>query len=225
MSWRLPHFSSPGIGRVESVGDVVTWQPIPQSSRIAQIDARTRRTGVFDFETGSGSSRCDYMPAVMSYFVSFGQAEQIVFRHQGGAAVYGDGASCDNDDVLLPLDGVTSTREGSAPSWDWVFDQLQHGRGVFVSVGFYDAAGVRAGGHALRIWGARRFDGRDYFYTLDDSDQGLNSAGLQTTQWEVSDQNGPGQLGTPNGVLEFDGTSKELEFVLSMEARPTLLIQ
>jgi hypothetical protein len=224
LSWPLPHYSSPGIGQQQNVGDVVFWEPVPESSRIAQIDARTRRSGVLDFESGSGSSRCQYLPALFSYIATQGTPAQIAFRHQDGDAVYGEGATCDNNDILQPLGGITSTREGGDVTWDWVFDQLQKGRGVFLSFGRYDVDGVRTGGHAVRVWGARRFNGRDYFYTLDDSDQGLNTLGLQTSQWEVADESSPGTPGVPNGRLEINGGTSQIEFALSAEAKPTLLI-
>jgi len=225
LSWALPHQSSPGLGQLSSIGDVVFWQPVPAISRAAQIDARTRRAGAIDFDSGSGSDRCQYLPAVFSYVAAYGTPDQIVFRHQGGSATYGEDATCDADDPLLPLGGITSTREGAQPTWTWVRDQLQAGRAVFMSFGRYDQLGARTGGHAVRIWGVRRFNGRDYFYTLDDSDQGSNNLGLRTEQWEVADNNQPGLAGAPNGRLEMGGTNWEVEFVMSAEARPTLLVQ
>ena len=224
LSWPLPHYSSAGIGLHETVGDVIFWTPQPESSRIAQFDARTRRNGVLDFDTGGGSSRCKYLPATMSYFVTQGSPDQIVMRHQGGEATYGDGTDCDNDDPLLPLDGMVSTRQGANPTWQWMFDQLQLGRGVFLVFGRYDTDGVRTGGHAVRVWGARRFQGVDSLYTLDDGTQGSNNVGLRTSQWQVADTGTPGTPGVPNGRLEIDGGLNEIEFVMSFEAKPTLLI-
>ncbi|HEY8154590.1 MAG TPA: hypothetical protein VII72_10730 [Myxococcota bacterium] len=224
LAWPLPHFASPGIGEQVTVGDVISWQPTPPSSRIAQIDARTRRPGVLDFETGAGSDACKYLPAVFSYFTTQGTPAQVAFRHQDGSAVYGENASCDADDVLLPLGGITSTREGPNVTWEWIFDQLQHGRGVFIGFGRFDVAGNRTGGHGIRVWGARRFDGRNYLYTLDDGDQGFNTLGLRTQQWEVADESQPGIAGIPNGRLELGSTNWEIEFAVSVQANPTLLI-
>jgi hypothetical protein len=224
LSWPLPHFSSAGIGLQTTSGDVVTWHPEPESSRVAQIDARARRSGVLDFDTGGGTDRCPNIRALFSYMATQGVPGQIVFRHQGGDAIYGAGNTCDNGDFFLPLGGITSTRQGINPTWDWIFDQLQQGRGIYMSFGRYDLNGMRTGGHALRIWGARRFNGRDYIYTLDDSNQGSNNVGLQNTQWEVADNHTPGVPNVPNGRLELGGTSSEIEFAMSMEAKPTLLI-
>jgi hypothetical protein len=149
---------------------------------------------------------------------------QIVFRHQGGSATYGAGNTCDNGDVFLPLGGITSARQGNNPTWEWIFDQLQQGRGVYMSFGRYDTSGTRTSGHAVRIWGARRFNGKNYIYTLDDGNQGSNNDGLQNAQFEVADNDTPGMPNVPNGRLELGDTSSEIEFVMSMEAKPTLLI-
>ena len=224
LAWPLPHFSSAGIGLQTTSGDVIAWEPEPESSRVAQRDARARRSGVLDFDTGGGTDRCRNIRAVFSYMATQAVPGQIVFRHQGGSAIYGAGNTCDDGDVLLPLGGITSTRENINPTWQWIFDQLQLGRGIYMSLGRYDLAGARTSGHAVRIWGARRFNDRNYIYTLDDGDQGLNNDGLQNTQWEVADNNTPGIPNVPNGRLELGGTSSEIEFVMSMEAKPTLLI-
>jgi hypothetical protein len=224
LAWPLPHYSSAGIGLQVTAGDVIFWTPVPSSSRIAQIDARTRRVGVLDFDTGGGSDRCQHIRAAFSYMATQGAPGQIVYRHQGGSAAYGAGETCDNGDVLLPLGDVVSVRQGANPTWQFIFDQLQLGRGLFMSFGRYDVDGNRTGGHAVRIWGARRFAGRDYIYTLDDGTQGNNNTGLRTEQWEVADNNTPGTPGVPNGRLELGGTSSEIELVVSAEAKPTLLI-
>ena len=220
LSWPLPHNSSAGVGLQTIFG----WIPDPEGSRVAQIDARARRSGVFDFDTGGGTSRCRHIRAVFSYMATQGVPGQIVFRHQGGDPTYGAGNSCDNGDATLPLGGFTSTRQGVHPTWQWIYDQLQLGRGIYMSYGRYNDAGERTGGHALRIWGARRFNGRDYIYTLDDGDQGSNNVGLQNTQWEVADHHTPGIPNVPNGRLELGSEGREIEFVMSMEAKPTLLI-
>jgi hypothetical protein len=225
LAWPLPHASSAGLGLQSNVGDVITWGPEPESSRVAQIDARARRTGVLNFDTGGGTDRCPNIRALFSYMAEEGVPGQIVFRHQGGDATYGAGNTCDNGDVFLPLGGITSTRQGVTPTWEWIFDQLQQGRGIYMSFGRYDVNGNRTGGHALRIFGARRFNGKNYIYTLDDGDQGSNNVGLRNTQYEVVDKHTPGTPNVPNGRLELGDTTNEIEFVMSMEAKPTLLIQ
>lgn len=224
LAWPLPHHSTPGIGKTMSAGDVIFWQPEPTTSRIAQIDARTRRTGVYDFETGSGSSVCQIMRATFNYFTTQGVPGMVSFAHQDSQPLIGAGGSCDNGDPTLPLGGYTSTRQGANVTWDWIYQQLQAGRGVMITFGRYDSAGKRTGGHAVRVWGARRLNGRDHIYTLDDGDQGLNTAGLRTQQWEVSDQNQPGMPGVPNGRLELGGKSWEIEIAIAIEAKPTLLL-
>lgn len=223
LAWPLPHQSSPGIGVVQP-GDVVAWQPQPAISRIAQIDARTRRTGVYDFETGSGSNVCQIMRATFNYFTTQGVPGMVSFAHQDSQPLIGAGGACGEVDPTLTIGGYTSTQQGAHITWDWIFQQLAAGRGVVITFGRYDPAGVRTGGHAVRVWGARRFNGRDYLYTLDDGDQGLNNAGLRTEQWEVADRHRPGMAGSPNGRLELGSHAWEIEFALAIEAKPTLLV-
>jgi hypothetical protein len=151
-----------------------------------------------------------------------GPALVAVFRHQGGAASYGENTSCDDGTVVLG--GLVSTREGLHPTWQWFFDQLQHGRGVAMCFERYDIQGNRTSGHMVRVWGARRFNGKDYLYTLDDSNQGPNTTGLRNQVWEVADTGQPGFAGMPDGQLNMNGSSWEIEFATSAEARPTLLI-
>ena len=224
LAWPLPHQSTPGIGRTVNIGGVDFWQPVPSTSRIAQIDARTRRTGVFDFEQGSGSSVCQMMRATFSYFATQGVPGMVSFAHQDSTPLIGAGGSCGANDPTLPLGGYTSVREGQNVTWSWMYEQLQAGRGVMIMFGRYDAAGERTGGHAVRVWGARRLNGRDHIYTLDDGDQGLNTVGLRTQQWEVSDLHQPGQAGVPNGRLELGGRAWEIEVGVAIDAKPTLLV-
>jgi hypothetical protein len=216
----------PGFGRSFSQGggDIIFWEPIPENSLVANIDSRTKRSGVKDFETGSGTTRCQQIRGVFGYMAAFGNLAKVKFRHQGGDDPnYGDGTICDSDE-LVDLGGLITETEGVNPTWDWIFEQLQKGRGVAMSFGRYNNAGERTSGHMLRVWGAMRFDGKDYLYTLDDSDQGDNEIGTQTEQWEVADTGRPGDPGNPDGRLNMNGTTWEIEFSISAEAMPTLVI-
>jgi hypothetical protein len=224
--WRLPQLPIPGIGRSFSQGggDIVFWEPIPENSLVANIDSRTKRSGVKDFETGNGTSRCQQIRGAFGYMAAFGNLAKVKFRHQGGDdPIYGDGTVCDSDE-LVDLGGLITATEGVNPTWDWIFEQLQKGRGVAMSFGRYNNAGNRTSGHMVRVWGAKRFDGKDYLYTLDDSDQGDNEVGTRTEQWEVADTGGPGDPGNPDGRLNMNGTTWEIEFAISAEAMPTLVI-
>jgi hypothetical protein len=220
--WALPHLSAPGIGRLSSAGDVVFWVPVPSDSLVANVDALTRRLGVTSSSTGEGSDLCQWTHGALGYIAQYGQQAVAVFRHQGGSAAYGENTSCDDGTVVLG--GLVSTREGLHPTWQWFFDQLQHGRGVAMCFGRYDIQGNRTSGHMVRVWGARRFNGREYLYTLDDSNQGPNTTGLRNQVWEVADTGQPGLGGIPDGQLNMNGSSWEIEFATSTEAKPTLLI-
>jgi hypothetical protein len=220
--WSLKHSPVPGVGVSFLFGDNIFWEPEPINSLVAQIDARTRRNGVKDDQTGDGTNRCQQIQGIFGYLAVHGNFSKSEFLHQGGSEVYGEGFSCDF--AAPDLGDNFSFREGEDPTWEWIFEQLQKGRGVVMSYGRYNIDGDRTGGHMLRVWGAMRFNGIDYLYTLDDGNQGDNNDGLRTTQWEVKDVGGPGEPGVPDGRLNLDGTTWEIEFAMSVEAKPTLVI-
>lgn len=233
--WSLPdaHFS--GLGKQLTAGDILlnTWVPDPEISLVANIDALTRRQFATDFNTGNATSTCQQFRGVFGYLALKGDQAEAVFRHQGGKALYGTGdGNCDNGSV--DLGGLVSTKEGDNPTWEWIFDQLQKGRAVVMAFNRYDINGNRTSGHMVRVWGAARYNNKNYLYTLDDSRQGTgdfgqNLDGLQTLQWEVADTSQPGLEGIPNGRLEMEGTevkkvTREIKFAVSIETKPTLLI-
>lgn len=96
---------------------------------------------------------------LLGYMTGSGDSTQVQFRHRGGELLYGDGLECDNGTVLLG--GLVSIREGIYPTWEWIFEQLQLGRGVAMSFGRYDINGVRTSGHMVRVWGAARYNNKD----------------------------------------------------------------
>ncbi|MHC4191316.1 MAG: hypothetical protein ACYSUB_16820 [Planctomycetota bacterium] len=220
--WNLPHSAIPGIGKTSAAGDVLIWFPEPQNSVVANVDSFTRRLGVNNPSVGGASTRCQNIRGLLGYMTASGDSAQVRFRHRGDELLYGDGLECDNGTVLLG--GLVSIREGLYPTWEWIFEQLQLGRGVAMSFGRYDMNGVRTSGHMVRVWGAARYNNKDYIYTLDDGKQGINSFGLRTQQWEVADIGQPGLAGIPDGRLNMNGTSWEIEFAISTEAKPTLAI-
>jgi hypothetical protein len=228
LAWSLPHSPIPGIGRTTVSGDVIGWQPDPETSLIAQVDYRTTREGVFSFLTGAGSDLCQMVHGAFGYLAAHGGQAAATFRHQGSVQFLGDTnvepeAHCSGGPFGFP--GFLSTRQGEHPTWQWIFEQLQAGRAVVMCFGFYDVGGNRTGGHMLRVWGAGHLNGRNYLYTLDDGNQGLpTNGGIRTQSWEVADTGQPGLAGIPDGQLNMGGTNWEIEFAMSIEAKPTLNI-
>jgi hypothetical protein len=220
--WNLPHDFIPGIGKISSSGDILNWFPEPENSLVANVDALTRRLGVINAAVGEGSSECQLIRGPFGYMAAYGDSAKVVFRHQGGELLYGDGQECDNGTVILG--GIVSAREGLFPTWQWMFEQLQLGRGVSMLFGRYDINGERTSGHMVRVWGVASYNNKDYIYTLDDGNQGINSTGLRTQQWEVEDIGQPGLAGIPDGRLNMNGTTWEIELAISAEAKPTLAI-
>lgn len=220
--WYLPHLAVRGIGKIGAAGDVLFWTAIPDHSVAAQLDFFTRRLGVHDLDTGSGSSRCQNVRGLMGYLTSVGLNNNVTLRHQGGEPSYGDGALCDV--AAFDLGGLVSTREGENVTWQWIFDQLLAGRSVVLSFSRYDNAGNWKSGHMLRVYGASQFFGQRYIMTLDDGDQGNNYLGLQWTTFRVADTGGPGDPGNPDGQLNLDATNWEVRFALSVDAHPKLVV-
>jgi len=222
LRWYLDEIGTRGLGMQTLAGDVIIWEPVPDYSIVANVDTFTRRVGTFNVNVGGGSSRCRNIRGLLGYLAAFGDEAVVVMRHQGGASVYGDGATC--GDTPIDLGGLTSTREGEEVTWQWIFDQLVQGRSVVMSFSRYDLAGAWASGHMLRVRGAARYNNREYLMTMDDSSQGNNTSGIRWQTWEVFDKGQPTSANMPNGRLELSGTNWEIIFALSMEAKPTLLI-
>ena len=222
--WDLPQISTRrGIGRLGAAGDVIIWEPIPSDSVVANVDALTRRQDVKDLNTGKGTSRCKSMRGIFGYIAAFGEKASVkTFRHQGGKEKYGDGETCDDGTVLLG--GLTSTREGENVTWNWIFDQLKNGRSVAMVFHRYNNQGTFTSGHMVRVYGAAKYNNKDYLYTLDDSQQGNNFVGLRTQSWQVADNHSPGFSGFlhPNGRLELGNQINwEIIFAFSMEPQLT----
>lgn len=228
LAWRVPQLHIRGIGKVSSAGDVIIWVPEPENSLVANIDRYGRRVGVLDLDTGGYTSFCGLVQGLFGYLADdvSGTFDASEFRHQGSdETTLGSGAGCDNGLVLMGDN--TSQREGLNPTWEWMFNELVQGRAVSILFSWYDIDGEWMGGHSVRVYGAAKFNDKHYIYTLDDGSQGDNFSNLtspRTQQWEVADTGQPGLDGIPDGRLNMNGMSWEIDFALSYEAKPTLLI-
>lgn len=217
LGWTLAHTHVPGYGERWPCGPTLLapseqavpdpyWFPVPEHSLVANIDAQCRRKGVCSCSTGSGTSSNGFF----RYVAAFGNQAPVVLTHQGGS------------DPQKVVAGIVSTRVGAQPTWQWIFQQLQDGRGVYLSYCRYDDNGKRTGGHAVRVWGAEAYNGKFYLCVLDDGSQGCGTGGTRNRHWEVGDSGRPGG-GGPNGVLNIDGNdSREITGVRAIEARPVL---
>ncbi|MDH3976383.1 MAG: hypothetical protein OEV42_19120 [Deltaproteobacteria bacterium] len=225
--WDIPHFFGIGFGW----NIPPSWFPVPDYRLVAAIDALTKREGVLNMDTGDGAIPCQWARGAMGYMAAFGDQAAVEFRHQGvpqpGFVIVGDGNYCDTHPDI-PFNGLISYPEGQEVTWDWIFDQLTQGRGVVLTFTRFDKTGAKGGSHGLRIWGAMRANGRDYIYTIDDSQQGNNNIGIQTQFWEVADTGSPGNPGIPDGSLNISGNGAsgqwEITAAMSVEAKPTLIL-
>ncbi|QUJ69981.1 hypothetical protein KDD30_17640 (plasmid) [Photobacterium sp. GJ3] len=228
LAWRVPQLHIRGIGQIGSAGDVLIWTPVPENSLVANIDSYGRRDNVYDLDTGAYTSFCGLVRGLFGYLTDpdSGPLDGVHFRHQGSQSmVVGDNADC--DDGTVSMGGLTSQREGDFPTWEWIFNELSQGRAVTILFSWYDMNGEWKGGHSVRVYGAALINNRHYLMTLDDASQGDNFSNVsdpRTQQWEVADTGQPGLDGVPDGRLNMNGMSWEIDFALSFEAKPTLLI-
>ncbi|WP_330960307.1 hypothetical protein [Photobacterium sp. 53610] len=228
LAWRVPQLHIRGIGKIGTAGDVTIWTPDPENSLVANIDSYGRRDNVHDLDSGDYTSFCGLIRGVFGYLTDpvSGPLDVAHFRHQGSnSMVLGDNADCDNGTVSMG--GLTSQREGDFPTWEWIFNELSQGRAVTILFSWYDLNGEWKGGHSVRVYGAALINNKHYIMTLDDASQGDNFSNVsdpRTQQWEVADTGQPGLDGVPDGRLNMDGMSWEIDFALSIEAKPTLLI-
>ncbi|MBV7264177.1 hypothetical protein L6J37_11770 [Photobacterium sp. WH77] len=228
LAWRVPQLHIRGIGQIGAAGDVLTWTPVPENSLVANIDSYGRRDNVHDLNTGSYTTFCGLIRGLFGYLAdsASGSLDVVHFRHQGSSSVVlGDNADCDNGTVLMS--DITSQQEGNFPTWEWMFNELSQGRAVTILFSWYDINGEWKGGHSVRVYGAALINNKHYIMTLDDGEQGDNFSNVsdpRTQQWEVADTGRPGLDGVPDGRLNMNGMSWEIDFALSFEAKPTLLI-
>jgi len=205
VSWRLQHEHVPGYGMGVPCtdGGAAFWLPVPTFSLVANIDAHSRRNLVCDCSSGKGTSTNGFF----RYVAAYGASSPMVLTHQGG-------------DPVKQVDGVVSIREGVYPTWEWIYDKLERGRGVYMSYCRFDPEGERTGGHAVRIWGAESYNGKRYLLILDDSSQGCGTGGTSSRSIEVADIGAP-DGGPPNGKLNINGLlSRELGGVRAIQAFP-----
>jgi hypothetical protein len=224
LNWELPHLrSARGIGQAMLAGDVEFFEPVPDYSLVANVDTYTRRKNVADADTGEGTTGCTLFYGIFGYLSAFGEQSPIVFRHQEGSDIIDPDALPGCTPPPFDVTEQVSTREGTNVTWDWIYEQLSKGRGVFVGVTWFKN-GEAVGGHGMRVRTASRINGHDYLTFVNDSQQGSGFGGLEYWTVEVSDVRGPVLQVVPNGKLELDKGQHEINFAMSFEALPTLAI-
>ena len=218
LSWELPHSHVPGVGVHHDLPGFDFWEPVPPTSLVAVIDGLTRRDGVLDDQTGGGANICMEFRGLFGYLAGITGHSMVETVHQGSQyGVAGAFVACDNGD--FSLGSYLSFRVAAHPTWEWIYEQLNLGRAVTICFGRYDPDGHRTSGHAVRVYGACEWNGLRFIYTLDDGDQGA-PGGLRTQAWQVADTGSPGAPGVPDGNLNLNGSTWEIEFAKSIRAKP-----
>jgi hypothetical protein len=224
MEWDLPHsLSTRGLGLVRTTGDVLSWIASPGFSLVANVDKFAQRLGVTGENVGEGTTGCGYFNAVFGYGAAFGDEAGIEYRHQAGQSTIDPNALPGCEAPPFDVGDKVSTREGIEVTFDWIFEQLSKGRGVLIGITYFDS-GEPSGGHGMRVRGATRVNGHTYLTFVNDKQQGSGFGGLEYPVFEVSDTRGPLLTAVPNGKLELDHGTTEINFAMSFEPRPTLRI-
>jgi len=166
---------------------------------VGVLDQRSGRP-VTDRRNGSGTPFRAMMTGKLEYIDDNDLEDALVMRHQGRG--FGTQPLADGDVSVGAFFQVTSTDDGATVTWDWVCDQIKAGEDVELA---YDWPG---GGHAVRVYGCGKTNGRPWVRYLHDRTQSDDSAGLETVQVYMEDLDNDG---TPN----FGSTMDEVRFAWS----------
>ena len=172
---------------------------------VGQLDQRSNRP-VTDRRNGSGTPFDDMMRGKLEYLDENDLEDGIVMRHQGRG--YGSGAIADGDFSIGTVFTVSSEDDGATVTWEWVCDQIKAGEDVEMAYSWDNALGQIGGGHAVRIYGCGKTNGRPWIRYLHDRNQNNDSAGLETVQVYMEDLDNDG---TPN----FGSAGREVVFAWS----------
>ncbi|MCB1021171.1 MAG: hypothetical protein KDC27_14665 [Acidobacteria bacterium] len=168
-------------------------------SLVGMLDTGSNRP-VTNRRNGSGTPHRSMMRAKLQYIDDNDLEDGMVMRHQGRG--FGSEPLTDGDVSVGTVFTVTSTDDGAVVTWDWICGQIKAGEDVELT---YDWPG---GGHAVRIYGCGKTNGRPWVRYLHDRDQSSDSAGLETVQVYMEDLDNDG---TPN----FGSTLDEVRFAWS----------
>lgn len=169
------------------------------NSLVGVLDQRSGRP-ITNRRNGMGTPHRAMMRAKLQYIDDNDLEDGLVMRHQGRG--FGSQPLEDGDVSIGTVFTVTSTDDGATVTWQWVCDQIKAGEDVELT---YDWPG---GGHAVRVYGCGRTNGRPWIRYLHDRDQSNDSAGLETVQVYMEDVDNDG---TPN----FGSASREVRFAWS----------
>ncbi len=183
------------------------------TSLVGQLGEAMERA-VTDRAHGSGVSFRKMLQGKLKYLKDNGLENTIVNRHQVDTAIVRRGW-LDSATVHLASDSSVTSANETAPngrvSWDWIYQQIEDGEDVELIYGYYNNAGLRRGGHAVRVFGAGKTNGRPWLMVKHDAlqtdDDPGDTLGLQEWfQWVDT---------LDDGTMTFGSTNQKVDFALS----------
>ena len=183
------------------------------TSLVGQLGEAMERA-VVDRAHGNGVSFRKMLQGKLKYLKDNGLENTIVNRHQVDTAIVRRGW-LDSATVHLAADSSVSSANETAPngrvSWDWIYQQIEDGEDVELIYGYYNNAGLRTGGHAVRVFGAGKTNGRPWLMVKHDAlqtdDDPGDTLGLQEWfQWVDT---------LDDGTMTFGSTNQKVDFALS----------
>ena len=188
----IPHNHQPGLK-----GD---------NTLVGQLDSYAGRYAP-SRTTGSGVWFQPMLDGKFEYLSKNGLSGSIVHRHQGrgyGSAAAGQALPSGN----FTRHGITSTDDGATVTFNWLCEQIQKGEDVELVFSYESSSGHITGGHAVRVFECGTTLGVPWIGYLHDSQQGNDSAGLETVRVNLVDLDG-------DGMLNLGAVSREIRFAMS----------
>ncbi|MGC9327884.1 MAG: hypothetical protein ACP5I1_09645, partial [Candidatus Hinthialibacter sp.] len=185
------------------------------NSLVGQLDSYANRS-VTDRRHGSGTWFTPMVNGKFKYLSDNNLNNSLIHKYQGRG--WGSPPTQALPTGDYSAHGSTLQDEGAAVTFDWICEQIKSGEDVELVFSYDDAAGNATGGHAVRVFECGRILGKPYVKYLHDSNQGNDSAGLETVQVYVEDLDG-------DGMLNLGTQSREIRFAMAEsfvgEAEPT----
>ena len=136
-------------------------------SLVGQLDEAMERN-VTSRNNGGATFWAKWLPGKFSYLSANNLSDALVHRRQGRANGFVPAGD-------ITSSGITAVDDGENVTWQWLCDQLNAGEDVELAYAW------PGGGHAVRVTGCGKTEGREWIKYIHDSKQGFdNGVGLET---------------------------------------------
>ncbi len=147
--------------------------------------------------SGSGTWFTPMIQGKFIFLAEYGLGDELINRYQGRG--WGDPP----DQALPPGDyehlGIPLEDQGEKVTWEWICEQIRMGEDVELCFSYPEG-----GGHAVRVFGCGKDNGRPYIDILHDADQNDDNAGLEWARIFVeTDDEGFLTFGSPDLKIRF----------------------